>query len=187
MQTCTEYVTLAYSESSFALSFSGRAGTPFGQTSPCLLFRTYFFSFCQSCSLRLFTGTNPEFRGIAQRPSVVRSTFRCLVSLTLRLPGRTPSHTHPLCTPRASPFAHQRFLWCVRGRYSTLREFVYRHSSCLLTKRGSRQYTCCPKRTNLSNMSLVHHANPGVPNSPFQGLSKYTPHTPPFGTVSGHK
>ena len=65
MQTCTKYVTLAYSKSS--LSFSGRAGTPFGQTSPCLLFGTYFFSFCQSCSLRLFTGTHPEFRGIAQR------------------------------------------------------------------------------------------------------------------------
>ena len=49
--TCTEHVIHGYSESSFALSFSGRAGTPFGQTSPCVLLGTYFFSFCQSCSL----------------------------------------------------------------------------------------------------------------------------------------
>ena len=27
----------------------------------------------------------------------------------------------------------------------------------------------------------------GVLNSPFQGLSKYTPHTPPYETHSGHK
>ena len=39
---------------------------------------------CQSCSLQLFTGTHPAFRGIAQRPSVVGSTFRCFVNLTLR-------------------------------------------------------------------------------------------------------
>ena len=25
------------------------------------------------------------------------------------------------------------------------------------------------------------------PKSPFQGLSEYTPHTPTFGTLSGHK
>ena len=34
-----------------------------------------FSRFCQSCSLRLRTGTHPVFGGIAQRPSVVRSTF----------------------------------------------------------------------------------------------------------------
>ena len=100
-QTCTEHFTLAYSESLFASSFSGRAGTPFGQTSPCLLLGTYFFSFCQSCSLRLFTGTHPEFRGLAQRPSVVRSTFCCFVSLTLShsMDSLYPAfiHTKPGC------------------------------------------------------------------------------------------
>ena len=67
-----------------ALLFSGRAGTPLGQTSPCLWTGTYFFNFCQSCNLRAFTGTQPSLRGMAHRPSVVRSTFRCLINPTLR-------------------------------------------------------------------------------------------------------
>ena len=159
-QTCTECFTLAYSESSFALSFSGRAGTPFGQTSPCLLLGTYFFSFCQSCNLRLFTGTHPEFRGIAQRPSVVRSTFRCLVSLTLR---HSMDSLYPafIQAKPAGPFAHQRFLWCIGGGNSTLCEFVCRHGSCLLTKGGSKQLVHQPKRTKISNISSVQHADPG--------------------------
>ena len=40
--------------------------------------------FSQLCSLRSFTGTHPVLRGIAHRPSVVSSTFRCLVNRTLR-------------------------------------------------------------------------------------------------------
>ena len=155
--------------------------TPFGQTSPCLLFGTYFFSFCQSCSLRLFTGTHPEFSG----KNLVLLVVACRLlwaacTRLLGLLGRTPSHTHPLCTPRASPYVHQRFLWCVGGRYSTLREFVYRHSSCLLTKRGSRQHTCCPKRTKLSNMSLVQHANPGCSKQPFSRAFRIYPTYPPL-------
>ena len=67
-----------------ALLFSGRAGTPLGQTSPCLWTGTYFFNFCQSCNLRAFTRTQPSLRGMAHRPSVVRSTFRCLINPTLR-------------------------------------------------------------------------------------------------------
>mmetsp|Transcript_37821 Transcript_37821/g.62344 ORF Transcript_37821/g.62344 Transcript_37821/m.62344 type:complete len:83 (-) Transcript_37821:23-271(-) len=39
----------------------------------------------------------------------------------------------------------------------------------------------------LSTISSIQHAGLGVPNSPFQGLSKYTPHTPTFDTLSGHK
>ena len=75
-----------YSESlsSSAFPFSGRAGTPLGQTSPCLWTGTYFFNFCQSCNLRAFTGTQPSLRSMAHRPSVVRSTFRCLINPTLR-------------------------------------------------------------------------------------------------------
>ena len=54
--------------------------------------------------------------------------------------GRMPSHPHPLCTSKVSPFANQRLLWCIRGSNNTLREFVCRHgSSYLLTKRGNRQ------------------------------------------------
>ena len=59
-QTCTEHFTHVYSDSSFALSFSGRAGIPFGQVSPCLLLGTYFFSFCQSCGLSPVPTLNSE-------------------------------------------------------------------------------------------------------------------------------
>ena len=54
-------------------------------------------------------------------------------------------------------------------------EFVCGHSSCLLTKRGSKQHRHRPKRTKISNMSSVQHADPGVPNSLFQGLSECPP------------
>ena len=64
--------------------------------------------------------------------------------------------------------------------YNTLREFVYRHSSSLLTKRGSRQHTCCPKRTKLSNMSLVQHANPGCSKQPFSRAFRIYPTYPPL-------
>ena len=97
----------------------------------------------------------------------------------LGLLGRTPSHTHPLCTPRTHPFAHQRFLGCIGRSNSTLREFVCGHGTCLLTNRGRKQHRHRPKWTKISNMSSVEHANLGVPNSPFQWLSEYTPHTPP--------
>ena len=39
----------------------------------------------------------------------------------------------------------------------------------------------------ISNMSSVQHADPGVPNSPFQGLSEYTPHTFTSRTLSWQK
>ena len=105
----------------------------------------------------------------------------------LALLGRTLSHTHPLCTPRTRPFADQRFLGCIRRSNSTLHEFVCGHGTCLLTNRGRKQHRHRPKWTKISNMSSVQHANLGVPNSPFQWLSEYTPHTPPFGTLSRHK
>ena len=97
------------------------------------------------------------------------------------------SHLHPLCTPRASPFTHQRLLWGIRGSNSPWIEFVCRHGSCLLTKRGSKQHRHRPKQTKISHMSSVQHADPGVPNSPFQGLSEYTPQNPTSGTLSWPK
>ena len=56
-QTCTAQLHHVYSESSssFRMPFSGKGGTPLGQTSPCLCTGTYFFNFSQSCSLRSFT------------------------------------------------------------------------------------------------------------------------------------
>ena len=75
-EQCTGPLNHVYSESSSssAFPFSGKAGTPLGQASPCLWTGTYFFKFSQSCNLRAFTGTHPSLRGIAHRPSVVRST-----------------------------------------------------------------------------------------------------------------
>ena len=62
-EQCTAPLNHVYSESSSpsALPFSGRAGTPLGQTSPCLSTGIHFFNFPQSCNLRAFTGTHPPF------------------------------------------------------------------------------------------------------------------------------
>ena len=83
-----------------------------------------FFGFSQSCSLPALTGTHPVLRGMAHKPSVVRSTLGCLVSQVHTgccepavrgfFARPVPSHLHPLCTPRVSPFMHQRLLWCIR-------------------------------------------------------------------------
>ena len=59
-------------------------GPHWGTHPPACEFEHFFFSFSQSCSLRALTGTPPLLRGMAHRPSVVRSTLRCLVSRTLR-------------------------------------------------------------------------------------------------------
>ena len=79
-QTCTAHFINVCSES---LSLVPRAGTLLGQKSPCLLLGTYLLlAFCQSCSLQLFTGTHPVFRGIFQKPSVV---LRVLAGELIRL------------------------------------------------------------------------------------------------------
>ena len=36
----------------------------------------------------------------------------------LSLLGSMSSDPHPLCTPRASPFVHERLLWCIMGSNS---------------------------------------------------------------------
>ena len=153
--------------------FLAGLGTPFGHTSPCLLLGTYFFSFCQSCSQRLFTGAHPAFPRLGCKSSGLSSgqnlvflmgTCRLLRTGGVRLfglPGRLPGHLHPVCTPRARSFAHQRFLWCIGGSNSTSREFVFRHCSCLLTKGGSKHHRHRPKGTTITNMSSVQHADPG--------------------------
>ena len=47
-----------------ALLFSGRAGTPLGQTSPFLWTGTYFFNFCQSCKLFGLLCSQPMYPNI---------------------------------------------------------------------------------------------------------------------------
>ena len=99
--------------------------------------------------------------------------------------GRMPSHLHPLCTPTASPFAHQRLLWCIRGSNSLWGEFVCGHGICLLTKRGNRPHTHHPKRTKISNISSVQHANAGCSHYPFSRTFRiYPPYPPP--PFAGH-
>ena len=186
-----------YSESlsSSAFPFSGRAGTPLAQTSPCLWIGTYFK--IQKFMLRSLGGVSfdpktGQQKRWPQRSSECRAPCGCMKVALNRLheaswPGRLPGHLLPGFTPRACPFANQRLLWCIWGSNSPWSEFVCRHGSCLLTKRGSRQHRHRPKRTKISNMSSVQHADLGFPNSPFQGLSEYTPHTPTSGTPTGHK
>ena len=73
-------------------------------------------------------------------------------------PVRT--HLHPLCTPKVSPFPHQRLSWCIGGSSIPWSEFVCGHGSSPLTKRGSKQHTHCPKPTKITKMSSAWHANP---------------------------
>ena len=56
------------------------------------------------------------------------------------------------------------------------REFVGRHGSCLLTKKG-RQHRHRPKRTKFANMLSVQHADPGVPKT-FSGAFRIYPTYP---------
>ena len=149
-------------------------------------------NFPQSCSLRAFTGTRPVLRGMAYRRSLVRSTFRCLVSRTLCHAVASLHADFTQTKPRwgcrftgsgAVPKSnHQRLLWCIGGSNSPWSEFVCGHGSCLLTKRGSKKHRHRPNRTKISNLSSVQ--TQGVPISPLQWLSEYTPHTPSSGTLS---
>ena len=64
---------------------------------------------------------------------------------------------------------------------------TFRHHPAIPTHpRVSKELRHLPKWTKISNMSSVQHADLGVPNSPFRGLSKYTPHTPPPPST-GHR
>ena len=67
----------------------------------------------------------------------------------------------PTVPPRASPLAHQRLLWCIRGSNSPWSEFRCGHGSCVLTKRGSKQHMNRPKWTKISKMVSLQHADPG--------------------------
>ena len=84
----------------------------------------------KSYSLRALAGTHPVLR-------VWSAGCTRLFGLPARL---IAAHLHPLYTSRACSFAHQRFLWCIRGSNKTWSEFVCGRGSCLLTKRGSKQH-----------------------------------------------
>ena len=75
--------------------------------------------------------------------------------------GLHATNLHPGSTPRACSFASQRLLRCIRGCNSTCREFVCGHGGCLLTKTASKQHRHCPKKTKISNILSVQHADPG--------------------------
>ena len=197
-EQCTALLNDVYSESSSssALPFPGRAGTPLGQASPCLWTGTYFFNFPQSCNFCAFTGTHPSLRHSPQAICceaphfVVLSTVPCarewrhctLISTIQSQDGAAGSLGQVCCQvspPRACSFANQRLLWCIGRSNSTWCELICRHGSCLLTKRGSRQQTHRPQRTNSQTNCQYSKQTWGVPNSPLQGLSEYTPYTPP--------
>ena len=72
---------------------------------------TYFFNFCQSTNLRAFTGTQPSLRGMAHRPSVVRSTFHCLLFRSLFF-AFLPGSSRDTCTHFTPP---ERALLRVKG------------------------------------------------------------------------
>ena len=78
-------------------------------------------------------------------------------------------------------------LWCIGRSNSTLREFVCRHGTCLLTKRRSRQHSTVQNGQRSQTCRQYSMQTQGVPNSPFQGLFECTPHTPTYGTLSEHK
>ena len=81
---CTVHPFLFRTTVIVSIPFFRQGWDPIRQTCPCLWTGTYFFNFYQSCNLRAFTGTQPSLRGMAHRPSVVRSTFHCLINPTFR-------------------------------------------------------------------------------------------------------
>ena len=80
---------------------------------------------------------------------------------SLFCPAARLMHLHQPQTPGARSFALQRLLWCIGGSNSTWCKFVCRHGSCLLTKRGNKEQGHRPKRTKVSYMSSVQHADLG--------------------------
>ena len=140
-----------YSESSSSSAFpSGRAGTPLDI--PPFVDRDIFLHFIPI--LQPFSAKAPTRcmqRHIVHQWGPSRR-FRCEDDQRLLSACRKLLHPHPLCSPRATPFAHQRILWCIGGSNSTRCEFVCRHGGCLLTKRGRKQHRHRPKRTKTSNM-----------------------------------
>ena len=156
--------------------------------------RTYFFNFSQSCSLRAFTGTHPVFRGMAHRPSVWCSLW---AHAGCREPpargfcacasGFLASNPHPGCTPRACSFANQRFLRCIWGCNSTLREFVSGYGGCLMKKR--QQATQAPSKKDKNLKHTVSTAcRPRVFQiALFKGFPNIPHIPPPYGTHSGRK
>ena len=95
-------------------------GPHWGTHRPACEWAHIFFTFSQSCSLRALTGTHPVLRGMAQRPSVVRSRLRCLASRTLRHGKTSPtliSHRQSQdgaagFQDQASKFQTQSVLFC---------------------------------------------------------------------------
>ena len=99
----------------------------------------------------------------------------------------TPANLHPLSTPRAYSFANQRFVGCIWGGNSPWSEFICGHVGCLLTKEAASNTGTVQNGRKSQTYCQYSMQTQGVPNSPFQGFSEYTPHTPTYGTPSGLK
>ena len=99
----------------------------------------------------------------------------------------TPANLHPFCTPRACSFANQRFLGCIWGGNSPWSEFICGHGGCLLTKEAASNTGTVQNGRKSQTYCQYSMQTRSVPNSPFQGLSEYTPHTPTYGTPSRPK
>ena len=114
-----------YSESDLlsSLPLSARAGTPLG-------LQINVDAGCQKFMLRSLAGvlfTIPKLgckgSGLCSGQNLVflvgaGRLLRTTCTRLFGLPGRLPGHLYPICTPRACPFSHQRFLWCIGGSNS---------------------------------------------------------------------
>ena len=181
-----------------ALLFSGRAGTPLGQTSPCLWTGTYFFNFCQCCEALVgcvFRSQNWAAKAVAS--AVVRMSCSlcvhagCCEPAVRGLFALLADFSRVTCTQFAPP---ERALFRTKD---------FCGASGDATARGVNLYddmvAACLQKQAESNTGIVQNGRNsqtyrqyseqtwGVPNSPFQGLSEYTPHTPTSGTLSWRK
>ena len=71
----------------------------------------------------------------------------------------------PTSHPQSALFCTPMAFVVHRGNKSTWCEFVCRHGSCLLTKRGSKEHRHHPKRTKVGRQHSMQTW--GVPKSPF--------------------
>ena len=76
-------------------------------------------------------------------------------------------------------FRHETMCWSTR--LSTVKALH-------VVDKKRQQATQAPSKTDENlNHFVSTTCRPRVSNSPFQGLSEYTPHAPTSGTLSGHK
>ena len=131
---------------------------------------------CKSSGLS--SGQNPVFLvGTCRllRTGVANWLLQTGAAKLFGLFGRLPGHLHP-----ARSFAHQRFLWCIGGSNSTVREFVCRHGSCLLTKGGSKQHSHVQKGQKSQTCRQYSMQNRGLQIAFSRAFGIYPTYPPPL-------